>query len=317
MSLRGRTIPRGAVACAGALALAACKETRTLPSCTEPPPARGPTLDAGPDPVVLAAGDIAYAPDPAGARATADLLDGLDGHVLALGDNAYENGSVDDYLDRYAPTWGRHRWRTHPAIGNHEWQTPHGGGYFAYFCDAAGPPFKGWYSFDLGAWHLVALNSNCGDGGFDDAPSCARGSEQERWLRADLAAHPSRCTLAYFHHPRFGSGTHGNNDALQPIWEALYDANAEIVLDGHQHNYERFAPQTPAGAPDAARGVREFIVGTGGAKLTAFVDAKPNSEIRKTGVLGVLALTLRIDGYDWRFHAVDGSFDDAGHGSCH
>ncbi len=299
-----------------AAAASACSETRTLPACTEAPPKIGATIDAGPDPVLLAAGDIAYNKTPSGAEATAKLLDGLDGHVLALGDNAYENGSLDDFLDRYAPTWGRHRWRTHPAIGNHEWQTPKGGGYFAYFCDAAGPAFKGWYSYDVGAWHLVAINSNCGEAGFD-APSCEPGSEQETWLRADLAAHPAKCTLAYWHHPRFGSGNHGNNDALQPIWQALYDAGADVVLNGHQHNYERFAPQTPTGAPDDARGIREFIVGTGGADLTAFVDHKPQSEIQKTGVYGVLALTLHADGYDWKFHSVDGSFDDSGHGSCH
>jgi hypothetical protein len=293
-----------------------CRETRSLPACTEAPPASGPTVDAGGDPVLLAAGDIAYSPDLTGARATAKVLDGLDGHVLALGDNAYENGSVDDYLDYYAPTWGRHRWRTHPAIGNHEWQTPEGGGYFAYFCAAAGTPFKGWYSLDVGAWHLVAINSNCGETGFD-APSCDRGSEQETWLRADLAAHPAKCTLAYWHHPRFGSGNHGNNDALQSIWQALYDAGAELVLNGHQHNYERFSPQTPTGGADGARGIREFVVGTGGADLTAFVDAKPNSELRKTGVYGVIKLTLHAEGYDWQFVSVDGSFTDTGSGSCH
>src|SRR5262249_34184011 len=171
------------------LAAVACKETRTLPECTEAAPQSGPAIDARPDPVILAAGDIAYNKEPSGAQATATLLDGLDGHVLALGDNAYENGSIDDFLDRYGPTWGRHRWRTHPAIGNHEWQTPKGGGYFAYFCDAAGPPFKGWYSFDIGSsLHLVAINNNCGDSDFEDAPSFEPGSEQESWLRARLAA---------------------------------------------------------------------------------------------------------------------------------
>jgi hypothetical protein len=295
----------------------ACTETRTLPPCTESPPPGARTSDTGGDPIVLAAGDIAYGPDLAGAEGTAKLLDGLDGMVLALGDNVYPNGSIDDFLDFYAPTWGRHRWRTRPAVGNHEYHTPHAGGYFGYFCAAAGPAFGGYYSYDLGSWHLVVLNSECVEGAGFDAPSCAAGEAQERWLRADLAAHPSKCTLAYWHHPRFSSGHHGNADAMQDVWRALHDGNADLVLNGHSHDYERFAAQTPTGEADSARGIREFVVGTGGGVLSPFEDVKANSEVRRAGTWGVLQLTLHADSYDWKFLSVDGSFTDDGHGSCH
>ena len=236
--------------------------------------------------------------------------------MITLGDNAYEGGSIDDFLDAYAPTWGRHRWRTHPAIGNHEYSTPHGAGYFAYFCAAAGEPFKGWYSYDVGAWHFIVLNSNCAEPGVD-APACNAGSEQERWLRADLAAHPAKCTAAYWHHPRFSSGSHGDDAVMQDVWQALHDFNADIVLNGHSHVYERFAPQSPTGAPEPGRGIREFVVGTGGAVLGTLGALHANSEASKAGTWGVLKLTLHDASYEWKFIAVDGSEGDSGKGDCY
>jgi hypothetical protein len=293
----------------------ACERTRELPPCVEPAPTSGPRLETGGDAVVLAAGDIADENNMASAEATARILDRNDGTVLALGDEVQGDGSLDELLDVYAPTWGRHRWRTHPVPGNHEYLTPHAGAYFAYFCDAAGAPFKGFYSFDVGSWHLVALNSICADGNTNDV-DCSAGSEQERWLRADLAAHPTRCTLAYWHQPRFSS-VDGPNDGTRDLWRALHDAGVELVLNGHAHVYERFAPQTPEGAPDPERGIRQFVVGTGGAPFVSFHAPAANSEVRITGRWGVLKLTLRPAEYTWQLLTIDGSVADEGSAPCH
>ena len=299
--------------------LPSCRETRALPACHEPAPATGATgakLDAVGDPVIVGAGDIALASDAAGAEATSKLLDTIDGHVITLGDNAYENATLDDFLDAYHPTWGRHRWRTHPAPGNHEYNVPHAAPYFAYFCDAAGAPFKGYYSYDVGAWHLIVLNSNCAETG-SGAPDCDAGSEQERWLRADLAAHPAKCTAAYWHHPRFSSGSKGDDATVQDLWQALYEAGADVVLSGHSHVYERFGLQDPKGHADPDRGIREFVVGTGGADLSGFDASHANSEARQAGLHGVIKLTLHADAYDWEFVTVDHVVHDSGRGVCH
>ena len=262
--------------------------------------------------ILVAAGDIAQC-NSTNDEATAALLDALPGTVAVLGDNAYEHGSLTEYTDCYGPSWGRHKGRTRPSAGNHEYQTTDAAGYWAYWGTAAGEQGKGYYSYDLGGWHIIVLNSNC------PAVSCAAGSVQEQWLRADLAASPSLCTLAYWHHPRFSSGTaHGNNSSVQPLWQALYDAGAEVILNGHEHIYERFAPQTPTGAADATQGIRQFTVGTGGRTLHTVGTARPNSEVRQDGTHGVLELTLGASGYAWRFVAVAGqSFTDVGTGSCH
>ena len=232
--------------------------------------------------------------------------------VFTLGDNVYPSGSLTNYQNCYNPSWGRHKARTAPALGNHEYDTtPTAADYFTYFGAAAGDPTKGYYGFDLGAWHIVALNSDV---------SMSAGSPQEQWLRADLAAHAQRCSLAYWHHPRFSSGsTHGSMAQAQPLWQALYDAGAEIVLSGHEHNYERFAPQTPSGAPDLARGIREFVVGTGGgAGAYPFGTPIANSEVRITGVNGVLKLALGDGTYAWQFIPVAGqTATDSGSGTCH
>ena len=261
---------------------------------------------------LIAAGDIADCTG--GATVTAALLDKLPGTVATLGDNAYQRGTPDEFARCYAPTWGRHKGRTRPAVGNHEYGTPGASGYFGYFGAAAGDPAQGWYSYELGAWHVVALNSNCGEVG-----GCGSGSPQERWLRADLAAHPAMCTLAYWHHPRFSSGNaHGDNSTVAPLWGALRDFGAELVLSGHDHDYERFAPQSAEGAADPA-GIREFVVGTGGAHLRQFASQpQPNSEVRIAGIWGVLALRLEPRAYEWEFVPQPGSTArDSGHQACH
>ncbi|MDX6677113.1 MAG: hypothetical protein QOE31_1165 [Solirubrobacteraceae bacterium] len=281
-------------------------------------------------PVVAAAGDISCDPGSpnrrdliAGTcldRETSDLLVNreLDA-VLALGDLQYERGELSAFESSYDPTWGRMKPITHPVVGNHEYLTPGAAGYFDYFNGPggldgrAGRRGEGWYSFDVGGWHLVALNSIC-----DEVGGCDAGSRQLEWLRADLAAHPARCTLAYWHHPRFSSGEPGSNVRTDAFWRVLYDAGAELVLSGHAHDYERFAPQNPDALRDDARGIRQFVVGTGGKNNYAFGVVQPNSEVRDAQTSGVLLLTLRPDGYDWRFAAVPGGLlGDAGSGDCH
>ncbi|HXM37552.1 MAG TPA: Ig-like domain-containing protein [Gemmatimonadales bacterium] len=259
--------------------------------------------------VLVGAGDIA-ACAPSTGEATATLLDGIAGTVFTAGDNAYENGSAAEYANCYAPSWGRHKARTRPVPGNHEYQTFAAAGYFGYFGAAAGDPATGYYSYELGPWHIVALNSNV---------QMDAGSPQEQWLRADLAAHPTLCTLAYWHHPRFSSGlNHGSSTATQALWQALYDLGADVVISGHDHIYERFAPQAADGKLDLARGLREFVAGTGGAGLYQFGTIAANSEVRNNTTRGVLKLTLYADRYDWKFVPVAGStFTDVGSASCH
>ncbi|MDP9364989.1 MAG: metallophosphoesterase, partial [Chloroflexota bacterium] len=251
--------------------------------------------------------------------------------VATLGDNVYRDGmarAVDgiaglvgrdrpslatEFSDCYGPGWGRHKARTRPAAGNHDYDDGDGSGYFGYFGGAAGDPDEGWYSYDLGSWHVVVLNSNCGEVG-----GCEAGSPQEQWLRSDLAAHPAACTLAYWHHPRFSSGEHGNAPTMEPIWQALYEAGADVALAGHDHDYERFAPQDPSGRADPARGLREFVVGTGGRSLRGFERPRPNSEVRDHASFGVLKLTLHQTAYDWAFVPVAGeTIADAGTAACH
>jgi acid phosphatase type 7 len=261
---------------------------------------------------LIAAGDIAQCSS-SNDEATAALVDGIPGTVAVLGDNAYNDGSLAEYTNCYGPSWGQHKARTRPAVGNHEYHTSGAAGHWDYWGAAAGTRGQGYFSYELGTWHVVVLNSNCG------SVSCAAGSAQEQWLRADLAAHPATCTLAYFHHPRFSSGAdHGNNTAVQPLWQALYDAGADLILSGHEHVFERFAPQTPTGGADAARGIRQFTVGTGGRGLYSFGTVRPNSEVRNNTTFGVLKLTLAPISYGWEFVPVPGgSFRDSGTAACH
>jgi len=256
--------------------------------------------------VLVGAGDIADCD----ARPTAALLDNIPGTVFTAGDNAYPNGSASDYANCYDPSWGRHKARTRPAPGNHDYNTSGAAGYYNYFGALAGPAGVGYYSYDLGAWHVVSLNSNI---------SMSAGSTQETWLRADLAASTKRCTVAYWHHPRFSSGAnHGSSTQSAGVFQALYDAGAEIVIVGHDHEYERFAPQTPSAVADPVRGIREFVVGTGGASFYSFATPLPNSEVRNNDSHGVLKLTLTDGSYTWQFIPVAGdSFTDSGSGTCH
>ena len=257
--------------------------------------------------VFVGAGDIADCG--ADAAATAALLDNIPGTVFTAGDNAYPDGSADDYARCYEPTWGRHKARTRPSPGNHDYQTSGAAAYFSYFGANAGPSGRGYYSYNIGDWHIVSLNSNV---------SMATGSAQEQWLRADLAASSKRCTLAYWHHPRFSSGDHGSSTAAQPLWQALYDAGAEVVVAGHDHNYQRFAPMTATGTLDLARGIRQFVAGTGGASHYGFSSPIANTEAYDTSTSGVLKLTLSASSYTWEFVPVaGGTYRDSGSGTCH
>jgi hypothetical protein len=268
------------------------------------------------DPVLVGAGDIASCDDLAGAEATAKLIDKIPGTVFAVGDLAYPDGSEEQFANCYTPTWGRFKARTRPAPGNHEYHK--GGGasaYARYFGAAAGDPDKAYYSYDLGAWHIVVLNSECAEVG-----GCEATSLQGQWLKQDLAQHPAGCTLAYFHKPLFSSGgKHGNDPEMKPLWDVLFHAGADVVINGHDHDYERFAPQDPEGHSDTAHGIREFVVGSGGKNShRAMGEVKPNSEVRNGDTFGVLKMTLHAKAYDWEFVPETGkTFTDSGSGACH
>lgn len=285
--------------------------TSVPPTATSSPTVAPTATPAGV--VVIAAGDIASCSS-SGDEATGALLDTLAGPILVLGDIAYEAGTTSEFNNCFDPSWGEHKARMKPAPGNHEYSTAGATGYYEYFGSAAGDPAKGYYAFDLGGWRFYALNSNCAAIG-----GCGAGSVQEMWLRADLAANPRTCVAAYWHHPRFSSGAHGNSTATQALWQALYDFNADLVLVGHDHDYERFAPQTATGVADAARGLREFVVGTGGRSHYPLPGAAvANSQANNTDSYGVLKLTLGANGYSWQFVPEAGkTFNDSGSGACH
>jgi uncharacterized protein YjdB len=267
------------------------------------------TSTSGGSNVLVGAGDISDCGND-NDEATAKLLDGIAGTVYTTGDNAYSDGTATEYANCYNPTWGRHKTRTRPSPGNHDYHTSGASGYYGYFGSLAGPSSRGYYSYDVGDWHIISLNSEV---------SMSAGSTQEQWLRADLAASTKQCTLAYWHKPRFSSGTnHGSESAAQPLWQALYDFHAEIVLNGHEHNYERFAPQTPTGTADATNGIREFVVGTGGESHYTGNSPIANSQVFNGSTFGVLKLTLGAGTYSWQFVPVAGqSFTDSGSGTCH
>jgi hypothetical protein len=264
------------------------------------------------DPVLVGAGDIGDCGSP-GDEATADLLDTVTGTVFTTGDNAYESGTLEQFQACYDPSWGRHRDRTRPVPGNHDWETDALAGYFGYFGELAqGPGGTSWYSYELGTWQVIALDSKC-----DKVGGCGADSPMGRWLAAELAGSRARCTVAYFHHPRWSSGEHGDAPEVDPLWRQLYAAGVDVVLNGHDHDYERFAPQDPDGIEDRDRGIRQFIVGTGGAPLRDFDRVAPNSELRASVAHGVLALTLHDGSYDWAFHAAGSDFSDRGTARCH
>jgi hypothetical protein len=286
--------------------------TGTNPGDPNPPPNPPPATTSF---VFVGAGDIAMCDALEPARQTGALLGSIGGTVFTLGDNAYFSGSAKEYRDCYDPTWGRERFRTRPVPGNHEYD---GGSaaipYFDYFGSLSftgGPgPGSGYYSYDFGTppiWHVIALNTNL---------ATADSSAQGQWLRGDLAASRTKCTIAYWHHPLFTSSQNGPQTFTRSLWTQLYAAGVDVVLSGHDHVYERFGPQDPDGRPDPARGIREFLVGTGGATLYNFVTRAPNSEIQ-VRAFGVLKLTLNAESYDWQFIDVNGAVRDGGTGQCH
>ena len=268
---------------------------------------------------LLAVGDIANcarSEDEAVAGVAGDLLAGTtaaDHRLALLGDIAYPDGSADDYANCFLPAWNELLPWVSPTPGNHDYHTADGKPYFDYFGARAGDRGAGYYAYDLGSWRIYALNSNCAAIG-----GCSTGSAQEAWLRADLAAHPRACVLAYWHHPLFSSAEHGNNQIVRPLFRALYEAGAELVLAGHDHTYERFAPQAPNGDADPTAGIVEIVVGTGGRSHYGFPGILPNSLVRNGTTYGVLKLTLGEGSYAFEFVPVAGrTFSDSGSGSCH
>lgn len=275
-------------------------------------------------PVIAAAGDIACDPDSkyfnntkgtatnCRMKDTSDLLvnKGLKA-VLPLGDNQYEYGKFATYQKSYHPTWGRVKSISYPVIGNHEYYGD-SNDYFKYFGKVAGEPNKGYYSYNIGNWHLIALNSNCAKIG-----GCGKNSPQMKWLKEDLAKNKNFCTIAYWHHPRFSSGQHGSDQSYDEFWQVLYGAGVDIVLNGHDHHYERFALQSPQGKADSQKGIRQFVVGTGGKNLYKVMQRQPNSEVVNNDTYGVLMLTLHPRSYNWKFTPIAGqSFTDEGSESC-
>ena len=288
---------------------------------------------AASDPVIAAAGDIACDPSESsfkGGNGTASecrqkytsnlLVNAGLSKVLALGDNQYFCGGYQAFLKSYALSWGRVKSITRPVVGNHEYLESGGtdcstnaAGYFKYFGAKAGDPTQGYYSYNVGAWHLIALNSNCSDAG-----GCGAASPQGKWLAADLAAHQTACTLAYWHIPLFSSSGSLQSTSTRPLWQILYDHGTDVILNGHSHFYERFAPQTPAGKSDSAHGIREFVVGTGGATHTGIGTVAANSQVRNNTTYGVLELTLHPSSYSWKFvHEAGKTFSDSGTTNCH
>ncbi len=271
------------------------------------------TASPGAPTVLLAAGDIGRC-DSTHDDATGALAASINGVIATLGDTAYEDGTATELTDCFGGSWGAVKDRIRFAVtGNHDIHTDNGAPLRAYMGSAAARDGKTWFSDDLGAWHVVVLDGNCGFAG----RGCSSGSEQERWLREDLAASSARCTVALLHQPRFSSGQHGNDGSVRPLWDTLYAAGADLVLDGHDHEYERFAPQDPDGTADAARGIVEIVAGTGGAELEAFRGTRPNSLVRINDTYGVLELTLLDDSWSSRFVGVDGAVHDQAAGTCH
>lgn len=284
-----------------------------VPSAASAAPTAAPT--PGVTAVLVGAGDIAGCGVP-GDEATADLLEGIAGTVFTLGDNVYNRGTPREFRECYGPSWGRPsiKERTRPVLGNHEYGTAGAAGHFGYFGGAAGDPDEGWYAYDAGEWRVYVLNSNC-----KQVDGCETGSVQERWLRANLAANPRDCTVAMWHHPLFSSGVeHGNDPATRDLWRTLQEAGAELVLVGHEHDYERFAPQTAGGELDEANGIVEIVVGTGGRSHYGLGTRQPNSLVFDGETFGVLRLELSPGAYAFEFVPVAGEdFTDSGTGACH
>ncbi len=286
------------------LAAGGCGGDSSSPSAPGPTPSPPPVGER----VLVGAGDIGEC-GLAGAEATGRLLDGIAGTVFTAGDNAYYQGTAEQFRQCYDPFWGRHKGRTRPAPGNHDYESPNAQPYFDYFGELAAPAAPGFYGFELGAWQVYSLNSMI--------PIDAA-SFQLQWLRRELQAVAPPCAFVIVHHPRFSSGPNGSDRRMHDLWGLLYEAGVVVVVAGHDHDYERFAPQDPDARADNARGIRQFVVGTGGANLYRFGRVLPNSEVRGEGAWGVIKFTLRSGSYDWEFVPVAGAtFRDSGSGTCH
>lgn len=255
---------------------------------------------AATSPVVAAAGDIA---ESGGHQAQTAALLGTATRVVTLGDNAYPDGTLSQFQTYYQPSWGAKKSITKPSPGNHDYHTSGAAGYRSYFSDT-GVLYGTW---TLPGWRFLQLDSNV---------SMASGSAQYNWVKSTLASNTARCVAAYWHHPRFSSGPHGNNTKSGPIWTLLYNARADVILNGHDHDYERFNLQTPSAAASTS-GIREFVVGTGGADLYAFSTTRPNSAVRRAGVYGVLRLTVNPTSYSWAYVTTTGATVDSGSTTCH
>jgi hypothetical protein len=315
MTLRTGLVFAAAAVIATAVTVVACD--RMAPTSPTAPASdisgERPTAATGPgqgiaaaDVVFAGAGDIVVCGSD-GAERTARILDRLPGSVFSLGDNVYPNSTSESLARCYGPTWGRHQGRTYATPGNHDWEVQAGAPYFAFFGGGAGPAGLGYYTVDLGAWRVLSLNSNV---------AAQPGSPQYEWVRRELATPGVACTLALWHHPVFSSGGYGNNRHMQAMWRLLDSAGVELAITAHEHSYERFAPQDADGRPDAL-GIRQFVVGTGGAERRPFAAIQPNSEARSSDAWGILRLLLRSSGYDWEFIPVEGQlFRDQGAGEC-
>lgn len=292
------------------LAVSVCcggPETPTQPSTPDSP--GDPVVQPPPvvsDHVFAGAGDIGWCGSP-GPEGTARLLDALPGTVFTTGDNAYMQGTPQQFAECYDPSWGRHKSRTYPSPGNHDYGTPGAAGYYTYFGSRAGPPGLGYYGYDLGNWHVVSLNSEVPLG---------VGSAQLAWLRADLTYHPRTCTLAYWHRPLYSSGPNGGSPQVRELWRLLFEFHVDVVLNGHDHLYERFAPQDADGRVDASHGIRQFTIGTGGGPLYQLRSRQPHSEAFIANSFGILKLVLRSEDYTWEFQPVGASPMDVGFDRC-
>jgi hypothetical protein len=287
-------------------------QTVTLtPTATTPPPTATPTPA-----VLIGAGDVVVCgvdhDEQTAALVEQQLALFPDATVFIAGDDVNESGRAVEYRNCFTPSWGRFLDRIRPVPGNHDMMTDQGAPYYAYFGKAAGEPGLGYYSYNLGSWHIVALNSNC------DIIACGKNSYEVQWLREDLQKNQTLCTLLYWHHPRFGSGIEGSVGLVSSFWRTAYEFGAEVVVNGNDHDYERFAPQDPDGNLDLARGIREFVVGTGGAELRGWGTIKPNSEVRDNQTHGVILFELYPDHYTWNFLPSEGgTFTDQGTVMCH
>lgn len=295
-----RLLPTAFFVCAAA----AC--SAQPPGSQAPGPVPTTPLSVAPPAVLVGTGDIAKCGS-AGTIGTAKLLDGIPGTVFTTGDNVYDHGTAQEFKDCYGPTWGRHKDRTRPAPGNHEYETHSATPYYGYFGAAAGPAGQGYYSYRLGGWLVLSLNSET---------RMSPGSEQHEWLRNELQESPSACTFAYFHRPLFSSGPNGDNPDVRPLWRLLQEFGADVIVSGHDHLYERYGLQDPDGRPDPVRGIRQFVVGTGGGDRYSMLRSRPTSEARGTD-WGVVKFNLNPSGYTWEFIPIAGAtFRDSGSDVC-